>query len=123
MEAEGVEDGGHRPMPLGRHGHALVLQDGALAWPLERDDVVAARTEQVQDREELLDVAVEAPEDDEGATGPGRAEAEHGEGRLAEGDLVRRVALFEQRVEVGEQPGAGRRLARVDRQHEELGGA
>ena len=64
-----VEHSGHRSLPLGNHRQATLFQGGALTRSFERDDPVPRVDHRGEHRQELLDVAVEAAENDYGAFG------------------------------------------------------
>src|ERR1700749_2194487 len=60
IESVVVEDGAHRPLPLGDHREAEVLECAALAWALEHDDAAARAAHARDHRQGLFDVAVES---------------------------------------------------------------
>jgi hypothetical protein len=63
-----VEHSGHRPLPLGDHRQAMVFQGSALTRSFECDDPVPRVDHRGEHRQELLDIAVESAEDDDGAS-------------------------------------------------------
>jgi hypothetical protein len=64
VQAEVVQDGADRAMPVRGEPQAVVFEGAALPRPLDADHLISVARDHQHHRQELLEVAVEAAEED-----------------------------------------------------------
>ena len=65
LKVERIQHSSHRSMPIANERSSLLLKHDSLPRPLKRDDIPALVLKRRKNWKELLDVAVEAPEQDQ----------------------------------------------------------